>query len=681
MEAKQKQIVEFLSTNNTQFTIPVYQRNYEWDEKQCSILLRDILQVAESENILSHFMGSIVYIHEGVYTIGKKEFSIIDGQQRLTTITILLAVIFHKAKKFGNDEIAEMIYERYLTDKHIKDNNKIKLILSGNNYNVFNKILNEKFEEIKDSDVESNLVNNYKFFEKEISSLDTIEKIIIGIEKLIYVDIALERGKDDPQKIFESLNSTGLDLSQGDLIRNFILMNLKREEQNRIYEEYWIPIEEYTKVRKGNKYKILISEFIRDFLTLEFGKIPNQSKVFEEFKNNYEYVSFEKLEDELKKIKNYSSIYSIVLNPENEKDLDIRNQFRYLKSLDQSVINPFLMGVYKDYNEQKIDKKILVQIMELIQNYILRRYICGEPTNALNKIFMNLYSKINKNDYYGSIETYILKQKFPDDKTLREELKLKPLYKDRDKLLYMFERIENYGHNELVDVYSENISIEHIFPQKPDKSWQKLISDTEYIKMLELKDTISNLTLTGSNSNLGNKVFVEKRDLPIKGYKDSKLFLNKWLGEQKEWNLNKMDERFNEIFNVIIKIWKSPKFETEENINETIFYCQGVRGYGTGRLVNNKFVVNKGSKASKFLYDSVKASNINIIDKLLKKDILKEEDEFYIFLTDYAVSSPSAAAKLILGRSANGWTEWKTYEGEVLDDFRVKENDIIEEHK
>lgn len=677
MEAKQKQIVEFLSTTNTQFTIPVYQRNYNWEDKQCSILLKDILQVAENESIPSHFFGSIVYLHEGVYTIGKKEFSIIDGQQRITTITLLLCVLYHKAKELGNIKVSDMIYERYLTDKYILDEDKFKLMPPGKNLKIFKKILDGKIEEIKEQYKDSNFINNYIFFEKEITSLETIDKVIIGIQKLIYVDIALERGKDDPQKIFESLNSTGLDLSQGDLIRNFILMNLKREDQNRIYEDYWISLEENTKILKRNKIQIQISEFMRDFLTLEFGKIPNQSKVFEEFKNNYEYINFEKLEQELKKIRNYSAIYSIILNPEKEKDLEIRNQFRYLKSLDQRVINPFIMGIYKDYIDDKIDKKILIQIMELVQNYIWRRYICGESTNNLNKIFMNLYSKIKEDNYYGSIEASILKQNFPDDKRLKEELKLKPLYKDRNKLLYLFERIENYGHNELVNVYSENITIEHIFPQKPGKDWRGIVSDTEFDKMLSVKDTIANLTLTGSNSNLGNKTFIEKRDMPIKGYKDSKLFLNKWLSEQTEWNLNKMDERFNEIFSIIIKIWKCPKIYSEENVNDNIFYCQGVRGYGIGKLINNKFIILKGSRVSKFLYDSVKVSNSKIIEKLIKKAILKEENEFYIFTTDYTVSSPSAAARLILGRSANGWTEWRTYEGEVLDNFRVKEFDLI----
>lgn len=675
MEAKQKQIVEFLSTTNTQFTIPVYQRNYDWEEKQCSILLKDILEAARNVSSPSHFLGSIVYLHEGVYTVGKKEFSIIDGQQRLTTITILLCVIYHKAKFFENDEIAEMIYDRYLVDRYLKGENKFKLILPGNNFKIFKKIIEGNFQEIEEDEQESNLINNYKFFAKEISSLETINNVITGIEKLIYVDIALERGKDDPQKIFESLNSTGLDLSQGDLIRNFILMNLKREEQNRIYEEYWIPIEENTKVLKGNKAKIQISEFMRDFLTLEFGKIPNQSKVFEEFKNNYQYVNFEKLEKELKKIKQFSSIYLILYNPQREKDLDLRRQFRYLKSLDQSVINPFIMGIYNDYRNDKIEKKNLIQIMEFIQTYIWRRYICGEPTNALNKIFMNLYSKIKEDDYYGSIETYIIKQNFPDDKRLKEELKLKPIYKDRDKLLYLFERIENYGHNESVDIYSENITIEHIFPQKPEKNWKSMFTDSEYDKMLSLKDTISNLTLTASNSNLGNKTFIEKRNMPVKGYKDSKLFLNKWIGEQTEWNLSKMDERFNEIFQVITKIWRSPKFEVEGNINDTDFYCQGPRGYGIGKIVSNKFMILKGSRASKFLYDSVKVSNANTIEELIKASILKEEEEYYIFTNDYIVNSPSAAAKLILGRSANGWTEWKNYEGEILANFRENEYD------
>lgn len=673
MEAKQKQIVEFISTTNTQFTIPVYQRNYDWEEKQCSKLLEDILNVAINNNIKSHFIGSIVYLHEGVYTVGKKEFSIIDGQQRLTTITLLLCALYNKAKILNQEEIAHRIYDRYLTDRYLDEQDKFKLIPVGENLNILKKIIYGKLDEITEEESNSNMYANYKLFEENITSLETINQIDIGIQKLIYVDIALERGKDDPQKIFESLNSTGLDLSQGDLIRNFVLMNLQREEQNRIYNDYWIPIENNTKVYITNKFKTKISEFMRDFLTLEFGKIPNQSKVFEEFKSNYEYASLEKMEIELKKIKDYSMLYSKILNPEKEKDKEIRKNLKYLKSLDQNVINPFLLGVYNDFVESKINKNTFIQVMELVQNFIWRRYICGESTSGLNKIFMKLHEKIDYNSYYESIEKYIIRKNFPDDKRLKESLKIKPLYKDREKLLYLFERIENKGHNELVDVHDDNITIEHIFPQKPNKNWKNFISESEYEKMLTLKDTLSNLTLTGSNSNLGNKTFIEKRDLPVKGYKDSKLFLNKWLSTQEEWNLSKMDERFNELFKIITEIWKTPALSNNEEITDIDFYCQSSRGKGVGKFKKGKFIVLKGSRASKFFYDSVKISNTKLVNKLINECKIREENEYYMVIEDCIFSSPSAAAKFILGRSANGWSEWKTYEGDTLDNFRDKE--------
>lgn len=673
MEAKQKQIVEFISTTNTQFTIPVYQRNYDWEEKQCSKLLEDILNVAINNNIKSHFIGSIVYLHEGVYTVGKKEFSIIDGQQRLTTITLLLCALYNKAKILNQEEIAHRIYDRYLTDRYLDEQDKFKLIPVGENLNILKKIIYGKLDEITEEESNSNMYANYKLFEENITSLETINQIDIGIQKLIYVDIALERGKDDPQKIFESLNSTGLDLSQGDLIRNFVLMNLQREEQNRIYNDYWIPIENNTKVYITNKFKTKISEFMRDFLTLEFGKIPNQSKVFEEFKSNYEYASLEKMEIELKKIKDYSMLYSKILNPEKEKDKEIRKNLKYLKSLDQNVINPFLLGVYNDFVKSKINKNTFIQVMELVQNFIWRRYICGESTSGLNKIFMKLHEKIDYNSYYESIEKYIIRKNFPDDKRLKESLKIKPLYKDREKLLYLFERIENKGHNELVDVHDDNITIEHIFPQKPNKNWKNFISESEYEKMLTLKDTLSNLTLTGSNSNLGNKTFIEKRDLPVKGYKDSKLFLNKWLSTQEEWNLSKMDERFNELFKIITEIWKTPALSNNEEITDIDFYCQSSRGKGVGKFKKGKFIVLKGSRASKFFYDSVKISNTKLVNKLINECKIREENEYYMVIEDCIFTSPSAAAKFILGRSANGWSEWKTYEGDTLDNFRDKE--------
>lgn len=537
-----------------------------------------------------------------------------------------------------------MIYHRYLTDPYMAGTTKSKLVPVGDNY--------------------------YIYFKNQITTLDQIEIVLRGIEKLIYVDTALERGKDDPQRIFESLNSTGLDLSEGDLIRNYILMNLGKDDQQKIYENYWIMLEENTKVYKSNKVYYCISEFIRDYLTLKFGKIPNQSKVFEKFKEYYIFHSFSELEETMKEITKYSTIYTRFLYPEKEKNHELGKQFNYLKSLDQSVINPFILGVYHDYLYNVIDKEIFIQGCELIQSYLLRCYICGVNTNGLNKIFMNLYLKINRNRYYESIEEVLLKTKFPDDKQLKVELKIKPIYKDRDRLMYIFDRIENYNHAEFVNIYQENITIEHIFPQKPSIIWERCLSTTEFDKMLELKDTISNLTLTGSNSSLGNKTFVEKRDMHIKGFKDSKLFLNAWICEQDEWNLEKLENRFNLLYQHIITIWKMPQTKGVKDYQDTIFYCQSDRAYGQAKYISfKKFLILEGSRASKILMESA-IKNIKIFDSLKEKEQLIEKENFYIFTKEYVTTSPSAAAKLILGRSANGWTAWKTFEGELLDTYR-----------
>jgi len=247
-----------------------------------------------------------------------------------------------------------------------------------------------------------NMLKNYLFFEKELENLsfDDMKHLSNGIEKLIYIDIALEKGKDDPQKIFESLNSTGLDLSQGDLIRNYILMDLERGEQNRIYKEIWIPIENNCKVSDGSEITSYVSDFIRDYLTLKTEKISSKPKVFETFKTYYEKENDEKLED----MKKYSEAYSYIIKPSLEKDRDIQRELDYLKSLDKTVINTFLIGILKDYKDNILEKDELVNMLILLQSYLWRRYITEKPTNALNKIFQGMYGKISRSgNYYENL--------------------------------------------------------------------------------------------------------------------------------------------------------------------------------------------------------------------------------------------------------------------------------------
>lgn len=670
MKASEKKIKDLFSEAKTFFAIPVYQRDYNWQEKHCKQLFEDILNVGKDIDITSHFIGSIVYIHEGVYGIGEKEFYVIDGQQRMITITLLHIALYHRLKE-SKEEYADEIYELYLVNKFSKRDIKLKLLPPEENLNILNKILEENWEELEEYQ-DRNIVKNYKFFKEIISnySNEEIEYLLAGLDKIIYVDIALEKDKDDPQKIFESLNSTGLDLSQGDLIRNYILMDLEREKQNLVYKNLWLPIENNCKISLGNEIKNYVSDFIRDYLTLKNGKIPSKPKVFEEFKEFYDKNNDEQLED----IKKFSEEYSHIIKPNTEKDKEIRKELENLKVLDQTVINTFLIGILRDYRENKIVKNEILEILKLLQSYIWRRFITEKPSNALNKIFQGMYLRISKDQkYYKILEESLLNQDFPTDDELREALKTKNVYKDKEKLRYVFKELENYNHNELIDFENEKITIEHIFPQKPNKSWKEKYSDYELEEMKTFKDTISNLTLTGSNANLGNKSFLEKRNDDIHGYKNSKLYLNKYLGKLNEWNLSAMEGRFEELFKNIVKIWKRPENSEDRDIEKVTFVLKGAASSGTGKLLAyEKFellkgsIIIRGNKGS----ESVEKRNKRIIEELLENNLVEKNGNKYILKENYKVSSPSAAASLILGRNANGWKEWKTFDGKLLNEFR-----------
>ena len=672
MKASERKITKLFSESDTVFSIPVYQRDYNWQEKQCQRLFKDILQTGKNEKVSSYFLGSIVYIHDGIYGVGEKEFHVIDGQQRMTTLTLLFLAIYFKLKGTILAKDADKIYNQYVVNPYSEKEIKLKLLPPEENLYILNKISHNKFNELEVFQ-DRNMLKNYLFFEKELENLsfDDMKHLSNGIEKLIYIDIALEKGKDDPQKIFESLNSTGLDLSQGDLIRNYILMDLERGEQNRIYKEIWIPIENNCKVSDGSEITSYVSDFIRDYLTLKTEKISSKPKVFETFKAYYEKENDEKLED----MKKYSEAYSYIIKPSLEKDRDIQRELDYLKSLDKTVINTFLIGILKDYKDNILEKDELVNMLILLQSYLWRRYITEKPTNALNKIFQGMYGKISRSgNYYENLVDVLMAEDFPTDEELESALKLKNVYKDKEKLNYVFKKLENYNHNELIDFENEKITIEHIFPQKPNKAWKENYSDNELEQMISFKDTISNLTLTGSNSNLSNKAFHEKRDDEVHGYRNSKLYMNKYLGRLEEWNLLSMEARFESLYDDIIKIWKRPEDKATNDMEKITFVLKGKVTSGKGRLLSNeKFEILKGTSIVlevKSDNPSTFRRNKNLIEDLIRKNLIEKLEDRYVFKENYIATSPSAAAVLVLGRSANGWTEWKTYEGKLLSDYR-----------
>ncbi len=567
MKANETKVEDFLSSNKTQFVIPVYQRNYDWTTGQCKQLLDDILEVGFSKKMNAHFIGSIVYVHDDVYTASRiKELTVIDGQQRLTTLTLVYLVLHRLARELKNEGLVNEISETYLINKFSPEEEKLKLRPTDNNDRALKYLLrSDENEEYPDF---SKLIDNFNYFKGRIT-VDNYQTVLKGLSKLMFVEVSLDREKDDPQRIFESLNSTGLELAQADLIRNYILMGLNRRDQNKIYQNYWEVIEKLAKDETLNVSRV--SDFIRDYLTLENKNIPNKGKVYLEFKAKYPTSSLEELEANLSGIKSLVKHYNKLINAKNEADKDIRIQLEYINRLEINVAYPFLMKVYDDYSNTKIDKTTFIKVLDLVQSFTWRRFILGLPTNALNKIFMNLYDKVDLENYLFSIQKSLLQrtgvQRFPKNAEVIDALKVKDVYNIKSKnRTYLLERLENFENRELVMIDGNlDITIEHIFPQNPDPKWKLELGNDDYNFIKEnYLNTIGNLTLSGNNGKLGNKQFIDKRDLEGAGYKDSRLWLNKYLSILDKWDKTELERRFDLIAERVLKIWDIPNISFEE---------------------------------------------------------------------------------------------------------------------
>lgn len=574
MKANELPIINFLQAPNVQFVIPVYQRNYDWTNNECKELINDIIAV-EQHNRGTHFIGSIVFIHEGAYSTSEvKELVIIDGQQRLTTINIIYVALYRYAKDNDLKNEADMLLNMYLTNQYVqKESSKLKLKQTDTNSLAFKAIMNGTENEYGHY---SNVIENFNYF-KSVIAEESFPLIMNGLKRLIFVEISLERGKDDPQRIFESLNSTGLDLSQSDLIRNYILMDLDPKNQHRIFEQIWNPIEENAKDHV--KQKSVVSDYIRDYLTLKNKKIPNKNNVYVEFKKLYDYKDEAYLQ-ELENIKSLSVHYKKFINPSTAIDLNVRRELEYISRLEINVVFPFLLQVFEDKENGLISNEELIKILKLIQTYTWRRFVVGLPTSALNKIFMSLYSEIDPENYVESLAIALVKKKgtgkLPTDEDLKTALKDKDLYNIQSKNRnYMFELLENFNNKEYVDTSNENITIEHIFPQTPSEEWDQNITPDDFFMFKEkYLNTIANLTLSGNNGALSNKSFEDKKKMNRndgeQGYNFSRLWLNSYLKNIESWDVQNYNNRFSLIYDRFLKIWAFPEvtIPTSDNTDE-----------------------------------------------------------------------------------------------------------------
>lgn len=560
MDARKGNIYEIFN-GNKQFLIPVYQRYYSWDIEQCKRLWNDIVEMQKKGKV-GHFVGSIVNIAEQAMPTGVQKYMIIDGQQRLTTLSLLLLALRDYAIQNPDDTTinARRIDNMLLKNEYESGEERYKLLLTETDRDILIHLVDDK---PYSDDVRSRLLDNYRFFfgkisDKELQPAEVYE----SIGKLQIVNITLDRTMDDAQAIFESLNSTGKELSESDLIRNYVLMGLDSDEQKYVYEYIWRPMELMFLYETQDA---IMDRFFRDYLTMKTTHIPKQDRVYDEFKLYHLNCEFSTIRELCQDLLTYAKYYTYMVFSRSS-NLALRSLYEDINALRMEVSYPFLLKVHNDFSEKVISEDDLNLIIKLCISYVFRRSICDIPTNSLNKTFATLKNEIKQDDYVNSIKAFFVKRddykEFPNDEKFTAAFVSRDIYNMRSRN-FILRHLENYGNK--APIIIENFTIEHIMPQNNNLSieWQQMLGSNWREVHKTYLHTIGNLTLTAYNSEMSDNPFMFKRDMEG-GFKESALRLNAYVVKQNEWNEQRIKERAILLAEKAKQIWAYPSMTVAE---------------------------------------------------------------------------------------------------------------------
>ena len=563
MKATEAKFLDFLK-KSPQFVIPIYQRTYSWTERECRQLWDDIVRTGSNDAISAHFVGSIVYIEKGLYQVSSQSpLLVIDGQQRLTTVTLILEAL---ARQLGDSEpvdgfSAKKLRSYYLLNPLEEGERGFKLLLTQTDKASLLALVQQK---ALPTDESLRVTESFAFFEDQVKNPGTdLPALCHGLAKLVVVDIALSRDQDNPQLIFESMNSTGRELSQADLIRNFILMGLEPAHQTRLYEDHWRPME----VGFGQEgYGSHFDSFMRHYLTLKTGEIPNVRAVYEAFKSHARTpdIAVAGVDALVANIHAFAGYYcAMALGKEADKKL--AEAFRDLRELKVDVAYPFLLELYDDFANGRLESTDFEAAVRLVEAYVFRRAVCAIPTNSLNKTFATFGRALQKDRYLESVQAHLLKlpsyRRFPGDEEFKREFVVRDLY-NFPRRSYWLRRLENDGRKERVPV--DEYTIEHILPQNENLSakWRDELGP-EWQRVQETwLHTLGNLTLTGYNAEYSDRPFSEKRDMKG-GFRESPLKLNEGLSSLDKWDESAIKNRAERLAAVAAGVWAVPSLHAE----------------------------------------------------------------------------------------------------------------------
>ncbi len=569
MKATEANLLKFLK-KSPQFVIPIYQRNYSWLPDECRQLWADLLRAGRNDAVAAHFIGSIVYVERALSTVTSQEaMLVIDGQQRLTTSSLLIAALANHIEKGDLGEPLEGFSARklrnyYLLNPDEEGERHFKLLLAETDRDTLLAILQAT---PAPAEASTRIVENFQIFQDLIKEHESeLLAVCKGIAKLTIVDVSLDRSQDNPQLIFESMNSTGRELSQADLIRNFILMGLEPKLQTELYKNYWRPME------KGfgqAAYAVHFDAFMRHYLTAKTGEIPNVREVYTAFKVYARARGTGEKSDTrdlVADIYAFATYYCAMALGE-ETDADLKQAFHDLRELKVDVAYPFLLDAYHDFRQQRLSADELHNIVRLVESYVFRRAICAIPTNSMNKTFAGLSRTLKKDRYFESVQAALLLlpsyRRFPADDEFEREIKKRDLYNFRSRSFWL-RRLENHGRKERV--LTEEYTIEHILPQNETLSaaWQADLGPNWQEVQAKVLHTLGNLTLTGYNSEYSDHPFAFKRDTvtdkagnPI-GLAHSPLKLNRGMAQVQVWNEAAIQARADRLAAEATKVWQAP---------------------------------------------------------------------------------------------------------------------------
>lgn len=671
-----------------QFVIPVYQRNYTWTaNKEVKQYFEDLKSVLE-DKYDKHFLGILIYLDTPI-DYSTREFSVIDGQQRLTTTFLILYAIKYLMIKKGLVDDAQRIENQFLTNQYVADKLKFKLKPLVNDDEVYRQIVNEQFDEITNK--ASNVYKNFSWINDQLEELlktYSFNDILMALDKLYVVCIPVNKD-DSPQKIFESINSTGAKLNASDLIRNYILMDVDSDTQETLYNNYWRKIEEYL---TSDSKKIEL--FFRMFLACQNKTLSNVNSIYSDFKKWYsDEILNSNPEAILKNIVLYAKYYyNIYSKPIDNVDIKIKTAIEEFRNNLSEMPAPFLMEMYSLYETIGEEGSTLInsdqfnEIINIVNIYLVRRSICGLDTSDITRLFPVLLKDVLTdcgNDYSKVVDyvkkNLINKQRgksaaMPDDEQLKNFLEYANVYNLRLTLRVILDKIET--HNNPAPVNLKKLSVEHLMPQTPTKEWLTALGDIDEIIYERNLHRLGNLTLATKvdNSKMKNKPWEYKKEILAD---TAHLTINQEILSKEKWTLEEINERTQKLINQIIELY--PYSSASDDViekHEILLDWDDVVAVAYLYEEDGSVEVQAGSEIVKYnTNDNVEEWQYDLYSELLESGVIKETDKGAVFVKPYlfmaqrkGYTALSVSAGIILCGNRNGWEYWKDANGHSLND-------------